>query len=136
MKRETALRYVRQIHERLAGVGGIIPTPGCEHDAYKVNKVELFGSVAKGSLEPNDVDILIHGEVVPPRRYYTEGGPVILDKTFFHRTGVMRGRSSWVVAYIWLTKGMRKVSRHDAVWEEGLDLGVKVEIYPEYRFQE
>ena len=59
MKRELAVRYAREIAERLHRVNGIVCTPNTQFDAIAVRRVWVFGSTAKGAMFPNDLDILI-----------------------------------------------------------------------------
>lgn len=59
MKRKTAINNIVKIQERIKKSGGIISTPECSHKALIILGAWVFGSTAKGSDSPNDVDILI-----------------------------------------------------------------------------
>lgn len=67
MKRTTAIRHAKEISANLRGLGGIIATPGCEHEAYKVDRLWVFGSTSKGAANPTDLDLLIQGREIGHR---------------------------------------------------------------------
>lgn len=61
MKRSTAIKTALEIADRVKKWNGIIGTPECEFTAFRIKRMWLFGSTAKGYENPNDVDILIDG---------------------------------------------------------------------------
>lgn len=61
MKRSTAIKTALEIAERVKKCSGVIGTPECEFTAFRIKRMWLFGSTAKGYENPNDVDILIDG---------------------------------------------------------------------------
>ncbi len=61
MKRSTAIKRALEIADRVKKCNGIIGTPECEFTAFRIKRMWLFGSTAKGYENPNDVDILIDG---------------------------------------------------------------------------
>ena len=128
MKRATALRYSVELARRVHSVNGILSTPGCSHDAVRVSRMWVFGSTAKGSDAPNDLDVLI--ELKECGRHYT-WRQARLDRRYFRAHGIRCAIESREDFLKWLTKGMRLVSRHCAD-SEGAVLDVKKLIYPRY----
>lgn len=127
MRRETALRYAAEITARLRGINGLLATPLCDKEAVRFSRVWVFGSTVKGSQTPNDLDLLIETAEVGRRRTWKQGK---VDRKFlrmFRERRALRARNE---AYKWLTKGMRKVSRHCYADEQGIDLSPLVMIYP------
>lgn len=61
MKRKTAIKTALKLAERVKNCSGVIGTPECEYTAFRIKRMWLFGSTAKGCENPNDVDILIDG---------------------------------------------------------------------------
>lgn len=154
MKRSTAIKNVKEIVRRVNSVNGIIGTPKHEMDFYRIKRVWLFGSVAKGSNEPNDIDIIIEGigvETGGNRRHtrerfypgysgrYERRGGKHTDRIFEKResSGYFQCKSSKDYAIKWLRSGMKSVSIH-TVRGEGRDfleqLDKKVLIYPRCDF--
>jgi predicted nucleotidyltransferase len=129
MRRERALRYALEIARRLHAVQGFVATPGCEFDAYQISRVWVFGSTAKGSPEPNDLDILIDMHSVGMLQLYTEGRRLDKYKWKAYRIKVCHSGSNEVLK--WLTKGMQKVSRH-VLHDEAAVIDVKYLIYPRW----
>lgn len=95
MKRATALRMAHTVAARLRAACGLIGTPGTCSEAVRVRRAWLFGSTAKGSLSPNDVDILI--EMNPVGRQFTTEriaqvfgvrGGARVDKSYYRRYGI------------------------------------------------
>ena len=127
MKRATALRYAGEITARLCRVNGLLATPLCGREAVKFKRVWIFGSTVKGSEAPNDLDVLIECMEVGRLRTWRQGR---LDKRVLRAHGNRRAINARDEAYKWLSKGMKKVSRHSAAAEAGLDLGLMVMIYP------
>lgn len=126
MKRATALRYCTEINKRLHEVNGNIPTPRGEFDLVHVSKVWVFGSTAKGSQTPRDLDLLIQLKEAGKRQTAEEVG---FDPRYYRSYGMKVPRAARTEALMWLTKGMRGVSRHDYE-NERIEIHVKVEIYP------
>ena len=62
MKRETALRYAKELSEKMKECNGVIQTPGTSREAVKILKLWVFGSTVRGSQTPNNLDLLIHWE--------------------------------------------------------------------------
>jgi hypothetical protein len=58
MKRKTATKHLNTIIDRLERNNGVIFTPDCNWSASVVINAWVFGSYVKGSLAPNDLDIL------------------------------------------------------------------------------
>ena len=128
MKRATALRYCKEINRRLREVNGRVPTPRGEFAFMNVEEVWVFGSTAKGSEQPRDVDILIKfGDEVGARQSVEEVG---FDPAYYRSCWIKSARSSRSEALMWLTTGMRGVSRHCAD-SEAVPIDVKVKIFPE-----
>ena len=73
MKRETAIRNVQRIADTLHETNGLIGTAGTSYDAVRIKRAWVFGSTAKGSEHPNDVDILLDISNAG-RRYWTNKG--------------------------------------------------------------
>ena len=128
MKRTTALRYSKEIARRVHSVNGLLATPLCGSEAVRISRVWIFGSTAKGSQSPNDLDVLI--ELKPCGRYlrWTNGA---LDKRYYRATGIKVARSPTQEALKWISKGMKMVSRHTTN-SESVDIDVKKLIYPRY----
>lgn len=115
MRRETAIRNARQIRDRIAKGGGIIGTPECHNTAVRISRAWLFGSTAKGSASPNDLDILVdmavcgQHQVAKPRKGQRQA----------KRDKKARPAGSTVAinalddAAKYLRSGMKKVSIHD-----------------------
>lgn len=57
--RSTAIKTALEITERVKKCSGVIGTPECEFTAFRIKRMWLSGSTAKGYVNPNDVDILI-----------------------------------------------------------------------------
>jgi hypothetical protein len=127
MKLATALRYADEIAARLRRVNGLIATPLCDWEAVRIRRAWIFGSTVKGSQTPNDLDVLLDlREVGLPRRW--RNGK--LDKRALRSYGYWRAINSTDEALKWISKGMKKVSRHLVETEKGLDLSPMVMIYP------
>lgn len=126
MKLKTALAHAHEIARRVHAVNGLLATPLCEHEAARIRRIWVFGSTVKGSQNPNDLDILI--DVQPVGRRYTAKQSTY-DRAYRRRYGIRRAPSTENAALIWLTKGMKMVSRHTLA-SEAADFDVKVLIYP------
>ena len=128
MERSKALKYAVEIARRVHEVNGLIPTPDCGFEGMLMSNIWVFGSTAKGSEFPNDLDVLIDWKEHGRQRRCPE---VSADKGWERRYGRQLPKDSRWPAMKWLTKGMRGVSRHDLKWDEA-DLDVKKLIYPVY----
>ena len=128
MKRATALKYSVEIARRVHAVNGLLATPLCSQEAVRIRRIWVFGSTAKGSQSPNDLDILIDCERVG-RRFTWQQTKV--NKRFLHSYGIKTSQDGENEALKWLTKGMRFVSRH-TLTDECAVLDVKTLIYPRY----
>lgn len=120
MKYETAIKNAREIAARIKKVNGLIGTPGCEYDVFKIRRAWLFGSTAKGKSNPGDVDILIEGHAVGRRLFAgcraNRGVPwsnALADKEFKRRYGISVSKSSKMNAVLFLTKNMKMIRVHD-----------------------
>lgn len=127
MKRETALRYAREIARRVHSVNGLLATPHCSREAARISRIWVFGSTVKGSESPNDLDLLIEINSVGRSRKVKNGAK--LDKACFRSYGIRSGLDATDYALKWLTKGMKMVSRHTTN-NEGAKIDVKVLLYP------
>jgi predicted nucleotidyltransferase len=128
MKLETAQRYAREIAARVHSVNGLLATPLCSGEAARISRVWVFGSTVKGSTAPNDLDVLIEINEVGRRRSAAQGR---MCKKYYRAFGVRVAASTTEEALKWLTKGMKKVSRHTTNGETA-ELDVKVLIYPRW----
>lgn len=86
----------------------------------------VFGSTIKGSLAPNDLDLLIELREVG-RRFTAKQTRVC--KVYLRAHGWRRAPRAEFYALKWLTKGMRNVSRHNRENEES-EIDKMVLIYP------
>lgn len=126
MKIETAVRYAIEVAGRVHGVNGKILTPTASREGVIVSHIWVFGSTIKGSLTPNDLDLLI--DMKPfGKRFKPPERPV--DKRYEKSYGMVACRDPEDMALIWLTDRMRKVSRH-VVGHEVAEIDVKQLIYP------
>jgi len=129
MKRATALRYAREIASRLHSVNGLLATPLCDREAVRVKRVWVFGSTAKGSQTPNDLDVMIELDCqVGRHRTWRQAR---FDKRELRSYGIKCAPSSREYFLKWLTRGMRKVSRHCRD-SDCVQLDVQTLIYPRY----
>ncbi len=64
MKLQTSIRNALKIAERIKRCNGLIGTPYTSHEALRIKRAWLFGSMAKGKLNPGDTDILLECYVV------------------------------------------------------------------------
>lgn len=126
LKLKTALKNADEIARRIRSVNGLLATPLCDYEAVRISRVWVFGSTVKGSQNPNDLDLLIECKRVGKRRTWKQGK---LDTRYMRSYGIRRAISAHDTAFMWMTKGMKMVSRHD-VESEGVDIDVKVLIYP------
>ena len=126
MKIQTALRYAAEVSRRIHAVNGVLSTPVCRNEAVRISRVWVFGSTVKGSQAPNDLDLLI--EIRPVGRART-AKQTRVDHRVLRNYGYKLAPCSVEYALKWLTKGMKKVSRHTTE-SEAAELDVKVLIYP------
>jgi len=138
MKRKTAIKNAKAISDRVLRLGGIIGTPECDYTSVRVNRIWVFGSTAKGSESPNDLDILVdmcrcgNRQVLDTRRM--KGfGQAKRDRNVFPK-GSHAPLYSIREAKKFLRRGMKMVSIHD-VDVDG-DFGdireTKIMIYPRF----
>lgn len=131
MKRATALKYCQEISRRVHGANGLLATPLCSHEAARISRIWVFGSTAKGSESPNDLDLLI--EINNAGRYRT-WRQTRIDKRYERSYGMKSSPDSTQYALKWLTKGMKMVSRH-TTHSESAELDVKTLVYPRYEMK-
>jgi len=126
MQLTTALRYAHEVARRVNAVNGLLATPLCGREAVRIKRIWVFGSTVKGSQAPNDLDLLI--DLAEVGRLYSYKHTRV-DKAYFRRHGTRTAPRARDAALIWLTKGMRMVSRH-CLDDECADIDTKVLIYP------
>lgn len=126
MKLATAQRYAQEVARRVHAVNGLLATPLCRHEAVRIKRIWVFGSTVKGSQNPNDLDLLIDLHPVGRTRRAIE---TKVDRRLLRDHGVRLAPSSEAYALMWLTKGMKMVSRH-TTRSECTEFDVKVLIYP------
>lgn len=132
MRIETALKYAREISRRIHAVNGILATPRCNREAIKFRRAFVFGSTVKGKDKPNDLDVLIDMVACGKSRNYRQGS---LDRRRARSMGIAVAPCSRDYALKWMTKGMKKVSRH--IYEVDAEIiDIKVEIYPRYKLDQ
>lgn len=128
MRRALAITYAKRIADRLHRVNGCLSTPLTNYDAVRFKRVWVFGSTIKGSENPNDLDLLIEFESCGRyfRHIHTR-----TDKEMLRRYGYRCAPDARIAAAKWLTRGMKKVSRH---WSdiECVEIDKKVLIYPRF----
>ena len=78
MKRATALKNLSNIIKKVRDINGIYATPLCSREFVKVKRIWVFGSVAKGCDNPNDLDIFI--ELADPHQPVRRGRKSIFRK--------------------------------------------------------
>lgn len=128
MKRTTALKYAQEIARRVHAVNGLLATPLCNKEAARIQRIWVFGSTAKGSQAPNDLDLLIDIREVGRHRTWRQGA---INKQYLRSYSIPVARSTTEEALKWLTKNMRMVSRH-TTQSERVEIDVKKMIYPRY----
>ena len=105
-------------------------TPSHDYQYVRISRVWVFGSVAKGSQNPNDLDIFIELKVIG--RFNNNG---YIDKRLSHQHGYREIKKSTDYALKWLTKGMKNVSRHVVGHDDVFNkLDCKILIYPRMDF--
>jgi predicted nucleotidyltransferase len=91
-----------------------------------VRNIWVFGSTAKGSIEPNDLDLLIRLEECGRRQSWQQVG---FDPAYLRRTGIRVARDPRKEALMWLSRGMKNVSRHDFE-SELVEIDIKLPLWP------
>lgn len=164
MKRDTALKNTYKLIQRIKSINGILSTPLANVDYIKIKRAWLFGSVLKGSENPNDVDIFIELEgytedhrfttisenpkyvkksrrkrIRPLRDNRIDGlhGGYRFDRndSLFKSCGMRLPISSADTLNKWLRKHMHKVSIHYTYYDQVFhDLDQKCLIYPRCDF--
>lgn len=130
LTRTRAAAYAAEIAGRLHRFNGIIGTPNCSHEAIVVRRAWVFGSFAKGSDTPNDLDVLI--DCAPAGRYQAwKPGRKIGGRLL----GVPRMAEAENEFLKWLTQGMRQVSRH-IYSHEATEFDLKLMIYPRWELKD
>lgn len=133
MKLSSALKKANEISSRIKSVNGIIATPLHRYEAVKIQRVWLFGSAAKGKLNPNDVDILIEMKEVGFRSInYSNRRKSInffVDKDYQRRYGLAFPKPSGPTALKWIRNKKHNVSLHWTAIDR-VDPDVKIMIYP------
>lgn len=152
MKRKTAITNLNKIIEKLHSINGIYCAPLCDNEFVKVKRAWVFGSVAKGSENPNDLDIFIEIYWTPrceqPRRksqrkmFRNSGQRMKLHGGFKADKSTLRHSVPSAVNELseftkWLKRGTAKTSIHfvhsDNVFSH---LDCKYLIYPRNDFKE
>lgn len=152
MKRSSALKNIKKMVDKVRMVNGILSTPLHDSHFVKVKRMWLFGSVAKGSDEPNDIDIFVElaGEVNSinlPRVYRGKYAHFLKHKRRYGGLKLDKQSAQWKNLRVaapprssetfikWLRKDMRKISihvvGHDEIFEK---LDTKVMLYPRCDF--
>jgi len=140
MKRATAIRNAQQIAERLRSVTGILMTPDGNRESVRIKKAWVFGSTAKGSDQPNDLDVLLecyaYGEHRHPnnkgsRNKASRVGIAKTNKDYLKRYRIIVGHDALFVMQIWLGVGMKMVRFHDFTIDGNLAHPRKM-IYPRW----
>ena len=136
MKRATALRMAHTVAARLRAACGLIGTPGTSSEALRVRRAWLFGSTAKGSLSPNDVDILLEMSPVGRRfttsriaKHYGVHGGARIDKGYYRRCGIPLPMDATTVGLLHLRGHMKRLSLHNYAIDKELALP-RILIYP------
>lgn len=151
MKRQTALRNLDKIIQKVRSINGIYPTPLCDFDFVKVQRMWVFGSVAKGSMEPDDLDIFIelygHGlswdqpRLKAKRKVFRKGSDLGVFTHGSYKKGRVRNHIELPPNALkefeqWLTKGTKKTSIHIVGHDNIFDrLDCKYLVYPRNDFK-
>ncbi len=132
MRRETALSHVRRIAQHLHSINGILATPNAQHAAVVIRRAWVFGSTAKGSPEPCDVDILLDIRAAGARREFRRG--LAFDKEIDRLHGVKVLPRAIGEAVESLRQNMRGLSFHRLDEDGELRLDPLQMIYPRMDF--
>lgn len=92
----------------------------------RVRNIWVFGSTAKGSEAPNDLDLLIQMKECGSRQPWQEVG---FDPEYLRSAGIRVARDSRREARMWLSRGMKGVSRHDFE-SELVKIDIKLRLWP------
>lgn len=116
LDREKAFEYCKTIHERLKIIEGVfVGNNNTDFRYHIVHNVWVFGSMANGSKNPNDLDILSYERQVCKRKKYSE----CINNQFLN--------------FLWC--GMRQISWHDFDVDGWLAEDNKIEIYPKFKLK-
>jgi predicted nucleotidyltransferase len=141
MKLEAAISKAKIIAERIKQSNGLIGTPECSFEAYRIKRAWLFGSTAKGKDNPNDVDILIEAREAgrPQRtqrnksytkdRRFNRACNARIDKQYYRSYGMIRGICTYKTAQSFL-RGHLKMVRFHSIEIDGEIAYPRILIYP------
>jgi predicted nucleotidyltransferase len=115
LSRLTAFKYAKTIHERLKSIDGVFLGIDSDFRYEIVMDAWVFGSMAKGSQNPNDLDILYNYKLLSIRE---EHGTIGIEDQFFK----------------FITDGLKQVSLHD-MDDNCLAKDHKIEIYPKFKLK-
>ena len=93
-----------------------------------MKKTRVFGSTIKGSIAPNDLDVLLFAENAGARQKWQVVG---FAPYYYIAHGMRQTRHTSREAKMWLLKGMQMISSHDTESEATI-FDAKVEIYPRF----
>jgi hypothetical protein len=129
MQRKTAIKNAMTVTSRLRKCCGLIGTSGATTDCMKVRRAWIFGSTAKGSEAPNDLDVLLEcysvGKWRPKQARMLRG-----------RDGARYKMSGFRVLSNYLSAGMKMIRIHSYDIDGGFgDIPqTKIMIYPRNDF--
>lgn len=141
MKLEAAIGKAKIIAERITKANGLIGTPECSFEAYRIKRAWLFGSAAKGKENPRDVDILIEAREAgrPQRtqknkrnvkdRRFNRTCNAKIDKQYYRSYGMVRGICTYKTAESFL-RGNLKMVRFHSLEIDGEIAYPRILIYP------
>jgi predicted nucleotidyltransferase len=115
LTRKKAFEYCKTINKRLNQLDGVFVGNDTDFKYLLVHKVWVFGSTAKGSKNPNDLDILYDYNVLNIAREYS-------DEILYQ-------------FLVFLTEGMRQVCLHDYIVDNAIAGDHKIEIYPKFKLK-
>lgn len=145
MKYSTAINNLNRIVEKIESINGIYCAPLCYQDFIKIKRVWLFGSVAKGAENPNDLDLFI--ELYSDKSYRRKGRQRVFRNSHrlhgsYKPSKLSRNRATTSPASAtddltkWLKKGTLKTSIHfvgdDSIFDT---LDCKRLVYPRKTLQ-
>jgi predicted nucleotidyltransferase len=109
MKLETSIKNAMRVAERIKQCNGLIGTPHASHEALRISRAWVFGSTAKGKLNPGDTDILLECKKVGRFNFANATRmPRHLD-----RSGVRYRLDAIRAGYGYLRTGLKMVRFHD-----------------------
>lgn len=129
MKLQTCLKYAQEIASQMKLNGNIIYTPGCSWEFFKVKSIYLFGSVAKGKINPGDVDIMVDGEVIGKHFNIHKKGTFKIDKDYNRKHNVIRAKPCLEEALRFVKSKRKNVSVNYTPYI-GFDPANKIQLYP------